>query len=71
VCGNICRSRLSAIGERTLLRPHANSTACGVRTRDGVSTRYSSIVLGMPRLRNHAAPFPIIPHLSSAARRSA
>src|SRR3981189_2216923 len=29
--GNICCSRLSAIGERTLLKPHANSTACGVR----------------------------------------
>src|SRR5271168_4781274 len=31
--GNIRCSRLSAIGERTLFKPHANSTACGLRVR--------------------------------------
>jgi hypothetical protein len=33
------RSRLSAIGERTLLKPHENSTACGARPRDGAAMR--------------------------------
>ena len=28
---------LSAIGERTLFKPHANSTACGARTRGGAA----------------------------------
>src|SRR5436305_12268661 len=35
----MCRSRLSAIGERTLFSPHANSTACGLRARGAGSTR--------------------------------
>src|SRR4051794_6505208 len=34
----MCRSRLSAIGDRTLFSPHANSTACGLRARGVAST---------------------------------
>src|SRR4051794_5337600 len=52
--GNIRCSRLSAIGERTLLNPHANSTACGVRAamRSGCfHSRHAS--------RDHALAFPV------------
>src|SRR5437660_1289902 len=38
VFGNMDFNRLSAIGERTLFNPHANNTACGLRTRAGVTT---------------------------------
>src|SRR5665647_829751 len=62
----MCCSRLSAIGERTLLRPHANSTACGMRTRGGVSTWLSLFRLGHDLLEKplrtfsgHALPFPV------------
>src|ERR1700743_1908779 len=40
--GNICCSRLCAIGDRTLLKPQANSTACGARVGGAVIRLLSS-----------------------------
>jgi hypothetical protein len=33
----MCCNRLAAIGDRTLFNPHAKSTACGARTREGAA----------------------------------
>src|ERR1700688_3138922 len=64
--GNMCCSRLSDIGERTLFRPHANSTACGARGREGASTWLNFFRLGhdlfeqpLHTFSGHALPFPV------------
>jgi len=56
----MCCKRLAAIGERTLFKPHATSTDCGMRARDGGAIGYA-FIWGMTFSENRCTLFRVMP----------